>query len=241
MTEKLSKAIMKRSKLRNRFLKEKREVSRKAYNKQRNYCVNLLRKTKREYFMNIKTNNIADSKKFWQTVKPLFSDKIYHRETINLIDNEVTLSNDEEIAETFNKYFCNIAKSLSLPEIPSIKEPSVGLFTDPVILALEKHKDHPSIMPIKNKMTSMDNPKFCFRFVSLNDTLKRVNKLNRKKASQATDILVKIIKENKDVMSFYVFHNFNNGLSSCSFPSALKYADVRPVFKKDDKTDKRKL
>ena len=39
-------------------------------------------------------------------------------------------------------------------------------------------------------------------------------------------------------MSFYVFHNFNNALSSCSFPSALKCADVRLVFKKDDKTDK---
>ena len=227
---------MKRYELRNRFLKEKSEVSRRAYTKQRNYCVNLLRK--RECFANIKINNIADNKKFWQTVKPLFSDKINHRETINLIDNEVTLSNDEEIAETFNKYFCNIAKNLSLPENPSIKEPSVELFTDPVILALEKYKDHPSITSIKNKMTSMDNPKFSFRFVSLNEILNKVNKLNRKKASQTTDIPVKIIKENKDVVSFYVFHNFNNALSSCSFPTAWKYADVQPVFKKDDKTDK---
>ena len=32
-----------------------------------------------------------------------------------------------------------------------------------------------------------------------------MNKLNRKKVSQATDIPVKIIKENKDVISFYVF------------------------------------
>ena len=118
---------MKRSKLHNSFLKEKSEVFRKAYTTQRNYRINLLRKTKREYFANIKINNIADNKKFWQTVKPLFSDKINHRETINLIDNEVTLSNDEEIAETFNKYFCNIAKNLSLPENPSIKEPSVEL------------------------------------------------------------------------------------------------------------------
>ena len=143
-----------------------------------------------------------------------------------MIDNEVTLSNDEEIAETFNKYFCNIAKNLSLPESPSIKEPSIELFTDPVILALEKYKDHPSITSIKNKMTSMDNSKFSFRFVSLNKTLNVVDKLNRKKASQATDMPVKIIKENKDVIFFYVFHNFSNALSSCSFPTALKYADV---------------
>ena len=51
----------------------------------------------------------------------------------------------------------------------------------------------------------MDNPKFSFRFVSLNETLNGVNKLNRKKASQATNIPVKIVKENEDVISFYFF------------------------------------
>ena len=36
--------------------------------------------------------------------------------------------------------FETFAKNLSLPENPSIMEPSVELFTDPVILALEKFK-----------------------------------------------------------------------------------------------------
>ena len=40
----------------------------------------------------------------------------------------------------------------------------------------------------------MNNPKFSLRFVSLNKTLDGVNKLNPKKASQATDIPVKITK-----------------------------------------------
>ena len=47
ITRKLNKAIMKRSELHNIFPTEKSEVSRKAYNIQRNYCVNLLKKTKR--------------------------------------------------------------------------------------------------------------------------------------------------------------------------------------------------
>ena len=76
-------------------------------------------------------------------------------------------------------------------------------------------------------MTSINNPKFNFRVVSLNETLDEANKLIPKKI---TDIPVKIIKENKDLVLFYVFHNFNNALSSCSFPTALKYADVPPIF-----------
>ena len=54
--------------------------------------------------------------------------------------------------------------------------------------------------------------------------------------SQVNNIPVKVIKENKDI-AFFIHHNFNNSLSSTTFPTALKYADVKPVFKKDDKTD----
>ena len=54
-------------------------------------------------------------------------------------------------------------------------------------------------------MISIDNPKFSFRFVSLNETLDRVNKLNPKNTSLATYIPDKIIKENKDVVSFSLF------------------------------------
>ena len=32
------------------------------------------------------------------------------------------LTNDEEVAEMFNKYFCNITKNLLLPQDPSNKE-----------------------------------------------------------------------------------------------------------------------
>ena len=129
--------------------------------------------------------------------KTLFSDRINNKETINLIDNGINLCNDEEITETFNKSFCKIAKKLSLPENLSMKEPSVKLFTDPVKLHLEKYKDHPSKTSIKNKMTSIDNPKFNFRLPSPKETLDGVNKLNPKKASQTTDTPVKIIKENQ--------------------------------------------
>ena len=46
MNKELSKAIMNRSRLRNAFLKNKTESSRNYYVKQRNYCTNILRKTK---------------------------------------------------------------------------------------------------------------------------------------------------------------------------------------------------
>ena len=141
---------MKRSSLRKSFLKQKSEVSRKADTTRRNYCANLLRKTKREYFANIKINNIADSKKLRRTVKALFFDKINHKEVINLIDNGFTLVSEEEIGEAFNKDFCNIAKNVSLPKNRSIKEPSIELFSDPVTLVLDKCRSYLKFLECEN-------------------------------------------------------------------------------------------
>ena len=47
MNKKLSKEIMKRSRLRNKFLNTKSDLDRKAYNKQRNYVVSLFEKRKK--------------------------------------------------------------------------------------------------------------------------------------------------------------------------------------------------
>ena len=47
ITKTLSKEIMKRSCLRNKFLNTKSDIDRKAYNKQRNFITSLLRKEKR--------------------------------------------------------------------------------------------------------------------------------------------------------------------------------------------------
>ena len=50
MNREISKEIMDRSRLRNKFLKTKSEADKKNYVKQRNYCVSLLRRTKKEYY-----------------------------------------------------------------------------------------------------------------------------------------------------------------------------------------------
>ena len=81
-------------------------------------------------------------------------------------------------------------------------------------------------------------PSFTFEFVSLVETIKEVNNLSIKKGSQTLDIPVKIIEENKDLISCFIYNNFNNASSSLQYPNSLKYADVTPLFKKDHKSDK---
>ena len=52
VTKQLRKAIMKRPKLRNDFLKDRNDASQSACRKQRNLRVTFLRKVKKQYFSN---------------------------------------------------------------------------------------------------------------------------------------------------------------------------------------------
>ena len=56
--------------------------------------------------------------------------------------------------------------------------------------------------------------------------------LDSKKACEKSDITVKLIKNNLDVISPFIYNNFNNSLFSSCFPSELKNSNVTPVFKK---------
>ena len=127
INKKINKEIMKRSRLRNKFLNTKSDIDRKAYNKQRNLCVSLIRSEKKNFFSNINTSDITDNKTFWKTVKPFFTDKIKTKSKKTLIGknlvsqegqekivSEKIITEDQAVAEVFNKFFINIVSNLAI-------------------------------------------------------------------------------------------------------------------------------
>ena len=87
VTKEVSKAIMLRSKLRKRFLKDWTEESRCKYKKESIVCVySLKKKAKKDYYENIGIGNIIDSKKFWKTLRPISGSKIKSKNSITLVE-----------------------------------------------------------------------------------------------------------------------------------------------------------
>ena len=84
MNKALSKPIMQRTKLRSKFLKDPSAENKFSYNKQRNWCVSLLRKVKNKYFATLNEKDITDNKKFGQTIRLFLSEKTKSREKITL-------------------------------------------------------------------------------------------------------------------------------------------------------------
>ena len=83
--------------LRNKYLKNKTSLNWTAYKIQRNYCVKLLRQTKKSYFERLNPSVIIDNKKFWKSVKPFFSDKMVSTDNITLVEDNRIITNSFEL------------------------------------------------------------------------------------------------------------------------------------------------
>ena len=159
MTKALRKAIMNRTHLRNRYNKNRTDKNKTAFKKQRNLCVKLLREAKREYYKNIDLKSLNDNRKFWKTVKPLFSCKVKTTSSVTLLENDEIVSDDKAVAEIFNDYFANITSSLGIEETGSNVVSADGI-DDPVELAIIKYSLHPSI----KRITESFHPSETFEF-----------------------------------------------------------------------------
>ena len=106
MNKTFSQTILQRTKLRNKFLKDPTEHNKISYTKQRNWCVSLLRKEKKEYFANLNEKDIIDNKKFWQTVKLFLSEKLRSREKITLVEKEELVSSESDVAQSVLFKYC---------------------------------------------------------------------------------------------------------------------------------------
>ena len=116
MNKELSKEIMHRTRLRSNFLRNRSDENKRKYSKQRNYCVSLLRKAKKNYYNDLNEKKITNSKTSWKTVKPFHSDKTPSDEKITLTEKDKIIKTDSKTVNVFNTFFFSIISNLNIPE-----------------------------------------------------------------------------------------------------------------------------
>ena len=234
MNKTLRKAFMNRTRLKNKFLKHPTSANRVNYSKQRNYCVNLVRRQKKMYYANLDPKKLIDNKTFWKVTKPLFSDKSKSNKTIVLLEGEKIISDDITVATTFNDFFADTVKNLDIKEYNEdhIQKKEECFISN----AIDKYKDHPSIIKIKEHVHV--NEKFSFSTVNEYDFATEIIKLNIKKPTTFDNIPAKILVGNHDICSPQLSNIFNNCVKDCKFPDALKKAELTPCHKHEETTMK---
>ena len=235
MTKALRKAIATRSRLENRHYRDKTDETRRAYKKQKNYCSNLYKKERKKYYANLDVRKITDNKRFWQTMKPLFSDKNLGTNSITLVEDKDIIAEDAEVANTLNPFFENAVTSLDI-RIPSEYTTDSSDEIDPIDSIIKKYSNHPSIININN---NIDKSTFSFSQVQVNDIEIEINALNANKACKSDSIPTKLLKECSHICSEPLKGIINSGISTSNFDKGLKYADLTPIHKKDDTTNKK--
>ena len=187
MTKDLSEEIMKRSRQRDKFLKNKCLENIMLYIQQRKNCVSLLRTAKFRHYANLNEKKILNNKQFWKVVQPLFSDKSMCGDKINLTEN----------GKWRQKKYSRSIKQLFLKYSEDISQDSSGLklwfyctkYSTSNFKAIVKYKNHPSILTNQSKCKGKN--KFSFIEVTTQDIEKYIFYLETKKSYQASDIPTK--------------------------------------------------
>ena len=113
----------------------------------------------------------------------------------SLTEDGKIISEDLPIAEMFNNYFSNVSRSLCDQNVPT--ESAYACSHNTVSAAINKFRNQPRIISINKNMETIGCPSFALEFVSLEETIKEVNKLSIKKASETLNITIKILKKIK--------------------------------------------
>ena len=102
MNRTLRKAIIKRSELERKCLKNRTNENRIRHKKQKNFCSKLHKKEWKKYYSNNELK-IFRQWKFWRTVKPLIGDKGVQASRITLVDKKEDKTGKNKIGDSNNE------------------------------------------------------------------------------------------------------------------------------------------
>ena len=234
MNKELSKAIMKRSLFRSKYLKNRNNENRANYKKQRNLCVKLRKFAINNAFKKSTTEIKENSSPFYKILKPFMKNKgVLSSNDITLFEKGRYITNDKNIGDIFNDYYINIIE-YSTGKKPDSTDKTEVISENLINEILEKYKHHPSILNINRNHTFEE--KFEFKLTNEKEVLLILKNLKPKKAVGIDAIPPLIVKESATIFAKPLTALINQSIQENTFPSLAKIAAVTPFFKKDDRS-----
>ena len=239
MNKTLSKAFSKRAQLKNKKQKYPTDENIEAFRKQRNYCVSLLRKEKKDFYNNLDTAIMRDNKMFWDVTKPVMTGKSKVKSKITLVENDELISDEQKVAEILNNNFVDAVTNLGIEKfyLGEVQKKNHQSLEKKIDSILEYYKSHPSIVMINHKVNV--TTKFRFKETTTKMMYDRILSLDTKKATPKDDVPVDVLKCTADIIDQVLADNINANIKGNTFPSSLKVQNVTPLHKDDDRNMKK--
>ena len=179
------------------------------YNKVKNKVTNMLRHAEREYYKRQLEYNKSNLAKTWDTLRMIINKKKHTKQTTTFDINGEKVSDNNIIANRFNKYFINAPKELCKQFKKQTKIPCSYL---------------------RNKTCES----FYMRPTSEDEISKLLSNIKNSSPGH-DDIKVEILKGIKNDILEPLTHICNLSLSSGRVPDDIKIARVVPIHKKGDR------
>jgi hypothetical protein len=186
------------------------------------YCLILTRLIRNAKNLHYNNTILRSKNKIKSTWKIINSESgMTHQDTsIPLLElDEKLITNQHKIANLFNNYFLSVADSINVN-----KNKDVHLTVFNPINYLFKYYKRPFA-------------KINWQYASTNETDKIIKSLKSKNTYGHDEISNRIIKLSSQYIISPLTHICNAALSSGVFPDKLKYAIVKPIYKKGSKKD----
>ena len=243
ITRDLSKQIMIRSRLRNKFNKHKTTENWKAYKSQRNKCTSMRRNNIRKHFSTLSNDTGAPTKKFWDSVTPFLNDKGSHgNENYSLIEDGKLITDEGRVSEIFNDHYINIVENLTGEKqegshTGSLNDKSQNEREEILDNIIGKYRNHPSIVNIRSNLPiDIDRTMFHFSKAEPSDIIKIIKGLKSGTSVGIDKIPPKLVIMFAEVIANPLAKLINTTmLDDLIFPNIEKDASVTPVFKKEDR------
>ena len=216
ITADILSAINEKNKLHKEFVEERNPTVRNEKHKQfktkRNRVTSQLRKAKKAYYTQFFNENANNVKETWKGIRNLINVSKKSSTHINhLLDNGKNITDPVEMANTINKFYVNIGKSVE-QKIP------------------RKETQFSHYLNSKNNYNIVLHP------CTEDEVRKYISTLPVSKASGPNSIPISILKTNIDQLVNPLISILNKSLAEGTFPDLLKSASVCPIYKKGDKS-----
>ena len=147
---------------------------------------------------------------------------------ITLMEDKEIVSDNRKCAELMNTFFSDSIVKLEIDR--ELHRENVVNIKTPVAKAIERYKNHPSILKLNENTFGIG--KFHFQSINVSTMQRVIQNMSSSKIFQTDNIRPKILKQNDDICSGILFANFNTCIDKGIYPDNLKSADITPTFKK---------
>ena len=213
LTKGILNSIKIKTKWLKKFIKSKNNLHYNKYKTYRDKLNSLIRISKRNYYKKYFTEHLQNTKKTWTGINELLGNKRKSlKNNISLCVKNNIVTDQINVANTFNKYFIDVAENLSV----NLENPKHSV---------EYYLDGPNI---NNFFITPSNAE---------EILNIINKLDPKKSADIYNIYPKLMLDSKFFLADTLSLLFNRSVEDHCFADDLKYGKVLPTHKGKSKME----